>query len=52
MEFSSKEEAKNAFKALQHSHLYSRRLVIEYAKSDGASADAVTDIDNKRQKTA
>lgn len=31
VEFATKEEAKNAFKNLQSSHLYSRKLVIEYA---------------------
>ena len=34
VEFLSKEEAKQAFKALQHTHLYSRRLVLEYAKAE------------------
>jgi len=36
VEFSSKQEARKAFKALQHTHLYNRRLVIEYAKEDSA----------------
>lgn len=36
VEYVSKEEAKNAFKQLQNSHLYSRKLVIEYAKQDSA----------------
>ena len=32
VEFVSSEEAKNAFKHLQHNHLYGRKLVIEWAK--------------------
>ena len=39
VEFATKDEAKHAFKELQHSHLYNRKLVIEYAKA-GSSADA------------
>lgn len=39
VEFLTKDEAKNAFKALQDTHLYGRKLVIEYAKLDKA-ADA------------
>lgn len=34
VEFATKEEAKNAFKNLQSSHLYSRKLVIEYAQGN------------------
>jgi len=34
VEFLTKQEAKQAFKALQNTHLYGRRLVIEYAKMD------------------
>ena len=33
VEFATKEEAKKALKALKHTHLYNRRLVIEYAKT-------------------
>ena len=33
VEYATKEEAKLAFKELQNTHLYSRKLVIEYAKS-------------------
>ena len=39
VEFATKDEAKLAFKELQHSHLYNRKLVIEYAKTN-SSADA------------
>lgn len=38
VEFLTKEEARQAFKALQDTHLYGRKLVIEYAKLD-KSAD-------------
>ena len=34
VEFSSSEEAKNAFCALENTHLYGRKLVIEWAKMD------------------
>lgn len=40
MEFGTKEEARQAFKALQHTHLYARRLVIEYAAEE-KSADVL-----------
>ena len=44
VEFATKEEAKLAFKELQHVRLYARKFVIEYAKSN-LSADAkVTQI--------
>ena len=33
-EFSSAEEAKNAFTALENTHLYGRKLAIEWAKMD------------------
>lgn len=49
VEFVTKEEAKNAFKQMQNSHLYSRKLVIEYAQQ-GASADDQTGEANKRKK--
>ena len=39
VEFLTKEEARQAFKALQDTHLYSRRLVIEYAKLDKTADD-------------
>jgi multiple RNA-binding domain-containing protein 1 len=38
VEFVTKEEGRQAFKALQDTHLYGRKLVIEYAKKD-KSAD-------------
>jgi len=34
VEFVSAEEAKNAFKHLMHSHLYGRKLVLQWAKQD------------------
>ena len=34
VEFASSDDAKNAFKSLQHSHLYGRKLVIEWAKPE------------------
>lgn len=38
IEFATKEEAKNAFRQLQNSHLYSRKLVIEYAQATEGDA--------------
>ena len=38
VEFATKEEARLAFRELKHTHLYNRKLVIEYAKQ-GDSAD-------------
>lgn len=32
VEFATKDEARLAFRELKHTHLYSRKLVIEYAK--------------------
>ena len=32
VEFATKEEARLAFRELKHTHLYNRKLVIEYAK--------------------
>jgi len=37
VEFVSSEEAKAAFKNLQHSHLYGRKIVIEWAKPDDSN---------------
>lgn len=34
VEFVSSEEAKGAFKQLQHTHLYGRKLIIEWAKPE------------------
>lgn len=34
MEFVSSEEAKNAFKHLKNSHLYGRKLIIEWSKPE------------------
>lgn len=49
VEFATKEEAKLAFRELKHTHLYNRKLVIEYAKQ-GESADQKTAA-TKRAKT-
>lgn len=46
VDFVNKSEAKNAFDALQHStHLYGRRLVLEWAETD-------VDVDEIRKRTA
>lgn len=34
MEFSTKQEARNAFSALSATHLYGRRLAIEFAQDE------------------
>lgn len=39
VEFATPDEATQARQALQDTHLYSRRLVIEFAKVDAALAD-------------
>lgn len=36
VEFVSKEQAGAAFKSLRHSHLYGRKIIIEWAKQDSA----------------
>jgi multiple RNA-binding domain-containing protein 1 len=52
VEFVSPEEARSAFKALQDTHLYNRKLIIEWAKSDDAPLTAVEEPDKKRSKKA
>ena len=47
VEFATKDEARLAFRELKHTHLYSRKLVIEYAKQ-GDSADQK--VATKKQK--
>jgi len=49
VEYATKEEAKLAFRELKHTHLYNRKLVIEYAKQ-GESADQKTAAATKRAK--
>ena len=49
VEFATKEEAKLAFKELKHTHLYNRKLVIEYAKQ-GESADQKTAATKRAKK--
>jgi multiple RNA-binding domain-containing protein 1 len=39
VEFTSPEEAMQAFKSLQHSHLYGRKVVIEWSAMDGLNSD-------------
>ena len=54
VEFVSSEEAKGAFSQLQHTHLYGRKLIIEWAKpeqEDFQTATTVHTENNKRQKT-
>ena len=46
VEFATKEEARLAFRELKHTHLYNRKLVIEYAKQ-GESADQKVASDRK-----
>uniref|UniRef100_A0A7S3JCN3 RRM domain-containing protein n=1 Tax=Euplotes harpa TaxID=151035 RepID=A0A7S3JCN3_9SPIT len=46
IEFVTVEDARNAFETMQHSHLYGRKLVIQWAKK----ADDINDIMNLRQK--
>lgn len=46
VEFVTVEDAKNAFETMQHSHLYGRKLVIQWAKK----IDDVNDIMELRQK--
>ena len=41
VEFLTKQEAKNAFKALDNTHLYGRHLVLEWAQEDSDSLDAI-----------
>ena len=47
VEFATKDEARLSFRELKHTHLYSRKLVIEYAKQ-GDSADQK--VATKKQK--
>lgn len=52
VEFVSSEEAKNAFKSLQHTHLYGRKIIIEWAKPDDSGfTEQESGKTNKRQKT-
>ena len=46
VEFATKEDARLAFRELKHTHLYNRKLVIEYAKQ-GESADQKVASDRK-----
>ena len=50
VEFASAEEAKNAFKHLQHSHLYGRKLVIEWAKPDDSGFNGAEDEEGKKRQ--
>ena len=48
VEFVTIEDAKNAFETLQHSHLYGRKLVIQWARN----TDAINDIKELRNKAS
>jgi RNA recognition motif-containing protein len=51
VEFVSQEEAKNAFKNLQDSHLYGRKVIIEWAKADDSAFTNIEGSTNtKKQK--
>eukprot|EP00347_Sterkiella_histriomuscorum_P002356 403368470 len=55
VEFVSSEEAKNAFKMLQHTHLYGRKIIIEWAKPEVDMGGNENNVDvegnkNKRQR--
>lgn len=47
IEFVSKDEAKGALKALSSTHLYGRRLVIEYAEEDVEATGSVSALQEK-----
>lgn len=51
MEFVSSEEAKNAFKNLQHTHLYGRKIIIEWAKPENTGLGGSEQQEAKKQKT-
>jgi multiple RNA-binding domain-containing protein 1 len=46
IEFVTVDDAKNAFETMQHSHLYGRKLVIQWAKK----TDEINDVKELRQK--
>merc|ERR1712194_803738 len=49
VDFSSKTEAASAFEALQHTHLYGRRMVIEPAEVTKTDVGSVQELAQKRQ---
>lgn len=49
IDFASKSEAAAAFEALQHTHLYGRRLVIEVAEEKATDVGSVQEATLKRQ---
>lgn len=51
VDFASKSEAAAAYEALQHTHLYGRRLVIEPAEDKTNDIDTVQEAAQKRQAT-
>jgi multiple RNA-binding domain-containing protein 1 len=55
LEFTTKQEAANALEGVGGTHLYGRRLVVEYAQADADGLSATgepTDLQQARAKTA
>jgi multiple RNA-binding domain-containing protein 1 len=55
LEFTTKQEAANALDGVGGTHLYGRRLVVEYAQADAeglTAAGELTDLQQARAKTA
>lgn len=54
LEFTTKQEAANALQGVGGTHLYGRRLVVEYSQADDEAAGAAGggDLDAARAKTA
>lgn len=55
LEFTTKQEAANALEGVGGTHLYGRRLVVEYAQADAEGLSATgepTDLQQARAKTA
>jgi multiple RNA-binding domain-containing protein 1 len=52
VEFMSKEDAVRAYEALQHTHLYGRRLVVEPAEIEAVSVDSLLIQAEKRKLIA
>lgn len=55
LEFTTKQEAANALEGVGGTHLYGRRVVVEYAQADAEGLTATgepTDLQQARAKTA
>jgi multiple RNA-binding domain-containing protein 1 len=52
IEFISHEEAKNAFKSLQNTHFYGRKLVLEWAQKDKSVDELRKDTERKVKATS